>query len=515
MKGSQIVRGVVATGRRRLLGLFVLGAGALIVAVLAAGLFLRKKNQVEGFTARVEPVAMVAHPRRELRAAFAPAASTGSGLGREPYEMVAAHLLEGFFTYRGDDRASVDYPGAPSRHGREVDALEGFTRVFPFAAAWLGEANDLVETARGPASVAEALRDGLVAGTDPGHPEYWGEPAAFDTRIVEASDIALGLWIARDRLWPMLDETQRERVLDWLRAATRQEVFQGVWQLYSLLTARIVNALDGSTEQNTRRVRTAYERFEMQYRGDGWYADVPKGFDFYNAWGIHYALFWIDQVDPEWDRERIHGRLAEFAGFYKHLFSPHGVPLMGHSLCYRLAAPAPLVAASLVVPKAVSPGEAMRALDATWSYYIARGAIGQGRLTQGVCADDLALLDGYSGPASCSWSLRSLIVAYYADRRQSMFEHERAALPVERDDFSVHAAAPGWRVEGSRADGHVRLLVDANQGNAPAPIRPYGWRESLLEWLMRAPRRPDNAAALYLRPMYSTAAPLSACQAAR
>jgi len=498
--------------RRWLLGLVALGVVGLVVLAVGAGLFLRKKNEVEGFRLRAEPIAMTAQPVADVRRTFAAEASAVAGLGREPYDLVAAHLLEGFLAYRGDERAKAYYPGAPSRHGREVDAVEGFTRVFPFAAAWLGESNDLVETAEGPASVAQALLDGLVAGTDPGHPEYWGEPEGFDQRIVEASDIALGLWIARDRLWPMLDEAQRERVLDWLRAAARQQVFQGVWQLYPVLVERVVDALDGSTAQTTMRARTAYERFEMQYRGGGWYADVPKGFDYYNAWGMHYALFWIDQVDPGWDRERIRSRLAEFAGFYKHLFSPHGVPLMGHSLCYRLAAPAPLVAASLVVPSAVSPGEAMRALDATWSYYVARGAIDQGRVTQGVCADDPALLDGYAGAASCLWSLRSLVLAYYADRHQPMFEREREPLPVERGDFSVHAEAPGWRAEASQADGHVRLLIDANQGNTPAPVRRYGWRESLKEWLVRAPRRPDNAEALYHRPMYSTAEPLSACE---
>ncbi len=501
--------------RRWLLGLLVLGMVGFVVLVVAAGLFLRQKNQVEGFGVRAEPLAMAIQPGGELRRAFASAASEAEGLGREPYEAAAAHLLEGFLAYRGDHRARAYYPGEPSGNGREVDAVEGFSRVFPFAAAWLGETNDIVETADGPVSLAEALRDGLVAGTDPAHPEYWGEAGEFDQRIVEASDIALGLWLARERLWPMLDEAQRARVLDWLREASRQQVHQGVWLLYPVLIERVVDSFGGSTGQSTMRVRTAYERFEMQYRGDGWYADVPKGFDYYNAWGMHYALFWIDQIDPQWDRERIRARLAEFAGFYKHLFGPHGVPLMGHSLCYRLAAPAPLLAASLVAPAEVSPGEAMRALDATWSYYVPRGAIDQGRVTQGVCADDPALLDGYSGPASCFWSLRSLIVAYHADRQQAMFEVQREPLPVERGDFSVHAQAPGWRVEGTRADAHVRLLIDANQDNASTPIRRSGWRESLKEWLMQAPRRPDNADALCRRPVYSTAEPLSACEIVR
>jgi len=188
---------------------------------------------------------------------------------------------------------------------------------------------------------------------------------------------------------------------------------------------------------------------------------------------------------------------------------------MGRSLCYRLALPAPVVAASLVAPERIAPGEAMRALDATWSYYVARGAVEQGRITQGVCADDKALLDGYSGPASCLWSLRSLVVAYYAETLQPMFETPREPLPVERGDFTVRADAPGWTVEGKRADGHIRLRIDANAGNEPAPLHAYGRGNSIKEWLAQAPRRPNNSAALYGRPEYSTADPVSACEVRR
>src|SRR5690606_29376371 len=205
----------------------------------------------------------------------------------------------------------------------------------------------------------------------------------------------------------------------------------------------------------------------------------------------------------------------EFAGFFRHLFGPQGVPIMGRSLCYRLALPAPVIAASLVAPERIAPGEAMRALDATWSYYVARGAIDEGRLTQGVCRDGPALLDGYSGPASCLWSLRSLVVAYYAQTLQPMFDVPRQPLPVERGDFSVHAGPPGWTVEGSRADGNIRLRIDANAGSDPAPLQAFGVGNSIREWLMQAPRRPNNTAALYGRPEYSTADPVMACEVRR
>lgn len=498
---------------RWFLVLLVLGLVGAIAVAIAGGAWLRKKSAVEGFGERTVARQMDAHPIAAVRQAFA---ATGPSLGREPYDLVAEHLLEGFFTYRGDSPSLAFYPGEPSWHGRRVDAIEAFARILPFAAAWLAAGGeDDIATAGGTVSISAALRDGLAAGTDPQHPGYWGEPGRFDQRIVEAADIALGLWLARERIWPMLDEAQRDRVLDWLRSAAAPHVFQGNWQLFPILIERVVDALGGSSKQARERSRTGYERFVTLYRGDGWYYDVPRGFDYYNAWGIHYALFWIDRIDPAWDPGGIRPRLVEFAEFFRHLLGPRGVPIMGRSLCYRLALPAPVVAASLVAPERIAPGEAMRALDATWSYYVARGAVEQGRITQGVCADDKALLDGYSGPASCLWSLRSLVVAYYAETLQPMFETPREPLPVERGDFTVRADAPGWTVEGKRADGHIRLRIDANAGNEPAPLHAYGRGNSIKEWLAQAPRRPNNSAALYGRPEYSTADPVSACEVRR
>lgn len=503
-------------GRRLLLAFLALCLIGVLLVAIAGGLWMRRKNAVDGFTERTTPMEMTAHPLAGVVQAFTSPAGTERGLGRAPYDAAGGYLLEGFLSYRTGLPSLVSYPGEPSWNGRHMDEFEAYARILPFAAAWLAAGGeDGIATAAGTVSLTAALRDGLIAGTDPDDPGYWGEPGRFDQRVVEAADVALGVWLARDRLWPMLDPTQQGRVLAWLRAAANAEVFPGMWQLFPVLVERVADALGGSSPQLSERARTGYERFLTLYRGDGWYFDMPKGFDYYNAWGIHYALFWIDQVDPDWDSKRIRERLVEFASFFRHLFGPQGVPIMGRSLCYRLAVPAPLVAASLVAPAEIAPGEAMRALDATWSYYVGRGALEQGRITQGICGDDLALLDGYSGPASCLWSLRSLVVAYYAQARQPMFDIARQPLPVEQGDFSVSAAAPGWTVEGSKADGQVRLRLAANAGNQPAPLRAPGLRNRLQQWLVQAPRRPDNTAALYLRPEYTTAEPVSACRPAR
>src|SRR5690606_21179737 len=117
---------------------------ALMVAV-SGGAWIRKKNAVEGFGERAAVQVMQTYPVAAVRQAFTATAGE-AGLGRAPYDTVGGHLLEGFLAYQGESPSLAFYPGEPSWHGRRVDAEEGFSRMLPFAAAWLaaGGADEIV-----------------------------------------------------------------------------------------------------------------------------------------------------------------------------------------------------------------------------------------------------------------------------------------------------------------------------------------------------------------------------------
>src|SRR5690606_2785539 len=114
------------------------------------------------------------------------------------------------------------------------------------------------------------------------------------------------------------------------------------------------------------------------------------------GWAIHYSLFWLTQIDPNFDPDFIKKSNIEFVDFYKHLFSRNGFPMMGRSVCYRAAAPAPIVAGAILSPEIISPGLALNAIDASWKYFIENNALKAGKVTQGFFKEDLSLLDGYS-----------------------------------------------------------------------------------------------------------------------
>lgn len=72
----------------------------------------------------------------------------------------------------------------------------------------------------------------------------------------------------------------------------------------------------------------------------------------------------------------IQDNLITFARQFVHLITPVGFPAMGRSLDYRMAAPAPLVAAAKIDPAALGPGVAKRALHAIWQYFTEHDALG-------------------------------------------------------------------------------------------------------------------------------------------
>src|SRR5207248_770688 len=106
-------------------------------------------------------------------------------------------------------------------------------------------------------------------------------------------------------------------------------------------------------------------------------------------------------------------QLAPFRGSSRRgLEEPCGRGQWRRSACYRMAAPVPLLLEQFDAVHG-QPGEARRALDATWEYFLQHNGAKDGNITQGYCGSDARVLDNYSGPASCLWGMRSLIAAIY------------------------------------------------------------------------------------------------------
>ncbi len=196
------------------------------------------------------------------------------------------------------------------------------------------------------------------------------------------------------------------------------------------------------------------------------------------------------------------------------------MPILGRSVCYRMALPAPLVLGEWVGYTPLPPGQARRALAVMWRYFIANGGVEGGRVTQGYCGADLRFLDEYSGQGSCLWSLRSLVTALAHPPDAPFWRTPERALPIEEGGYSLRIPEPGWSVVGRAADQEVTIIQESAKTAATPPPRDYGTVARMLDAMAAAygltrelggPWRPMNRGLGYSAPRYSSREPFCGC----
>lgn len=412
-------------------------------------------------------------------------------------DQLVRYVTEAFEHYAVLDFSHAYYPGRPSQQSARVDAMEGVSRVLPTLAAWLHNQPVNATCIQGlnnkPIDVAALLRKALLAGTNPNHRGYWGELTDYDQRTCESADLALALWLSKTATWDMFTIAEQNQVISWFKQASHVQTVDNNWHLFSLTVEFVILNLTGENTISDNK----YERIKQFHVGAGWFRDGAKGnYDFYNAWGFHYSLYWLQQINPDYDAEFICATLAEFSDSYRYFFTPDGLPLFGRSACYRLAAAAPLLAAVDCGVGEIGVGEAKRAFACNLKYFISQGAMRNGAPTQGLFADDARLMDNYSGPASSFWSLRALNIALFCGERTGLWQAAETPLMVEQGDFELDIAEIDAKIIGVQATKEVVVIFLSEYVLEQTPLtrrlEPQTWQDKVLEIVLGRAKRPKN-----------------------
>jgi hypothetical protein len=427
----------------------------------------------------------------------------------ERYHALVEYFARGFVRHAVPGFARIQYPGIGSVNSFRLSGLEGFARTAPLLAAGIysGRIKTIATPADGrPIDIVMLLRKGLLAGVDPRSPEYWGDIEDFDQRIVEAADVARVLWLTKAQLWDSLANPERRLITRWLSGATRAETFATNWELFPITVSLTLARLHGDTTYADLlpAAQRKFSHYRRLYLESGWFMD--EHVDFYNAWGITYELLWMHLIDPAFESEFILRALEDSARLTRHLISPNGIPIMGRSLCYRTAVPVPVIAESFLDPADEREERGLHALDAVWRYFVAHDVLQDGALTQGYFWSDARYLDQYSGPGSCHWGLRSLVLAYMQRTDARFWTAPQAPLPVEIGDYRLEYEKLGWIIKGNRESGEIVIEIPSNKAAVYEP-QPHTWRARLKEMLTRQPHRPKNDAMKYRARYYSSAKP--------
>ena len=326
---------------------------------------------------------------------------------------LAATLLELLAPCRGVlvKGGSGLFVGNESAHySQQVALLEGWSRllwgIVPLRSggfSWDGQEDHMA---------------GLVVGTDPDGPYYWGDVGDYDQRMVEMAAIALALLLTPQYYWDPLTERERENLCTWLGMINLHAMSRNNWLFFRVLVNLAFEQL-GRKEFAPELMEEDLLELESMYAGDGWYRDQYP-FDNYNPLAMQYYALIYSVFRREKDPERS-ARFVErsrlFAQQHIHFLTEEGpfVPY-GRSLTYRFAVisfySACAFAGFEVLPWGVLKGIVLRNLRWWFQQPIFDR---NGFLTVGYGYPSRAMAELYNAPGSPYWSLKSYLVLALED----------------------------------------------------------------------------------------------------
>ena len=347
------------------------------------------------------------------------------------WRQAAESLLKPLAALMAPNKADLPLRGQASNHGAAADRLESFARPCLLAAHWL-QTEPGVGEALSRKQIAEWFRRGLLLGTDPASPEYWGPTANHHQHTVEMAALTLAFQIARPQLWEPLSPKERAQVARWLGSVRGAGLHRNNHMFFCVLPLAFLEQEGFGRPADKPVSRHLLDVLEGMALGGGWFLDgMNETVDYYAAYAwSYYGLWWAKlygHTDPT-RAQRWKDWAAAFLKDYIHFFAASGeTPPFGRSLCYRFAASAPFALAESCGVSAVPPGQARRACTRNLEFFLQHPIQqSQGALSLGWTDEFPAMSEAYSCAGSAYWAAKGLAPlllppshAFWAGRNQA------------------------------------------------------------------------------------------------
>lgn len=348
----------------------------------------------------------------------------------------------------GSARLILERSGADAY--ADIAEMEGFSRVL-----W-----GLVPAAAGGShdELWELCLQGIRAGTDPEHAEYWGQVNDYDQRLVEMAVFGLAFALIPDRIWQPLSEKEKANLYQWLDQINHHPCYDCNWLFFHVFVN--VGFRKAGLPYDAGQLENNLQRIEEFYLDAGWYSDgigghcdyyVPYAFHFY---GLIYAQLMGDE-DPE-RAGRYRERAALFARDFIQWFAPDGAAVpYGRSLTYRFAQSAFWSAAAYAGLDGFSPGQLKGLVLRNLRWWFQQPIFDRdGVLTVGYAYPNRIMSENYNAAGSVYWSLKTFLILalpdshpFWSAEEQELAEtgrisvQEPAHLVLCREPQTGHVAA--------------------------------------------------------------------------
>ena len=388
------------------------------------------------------------------------------------WRSAAGNLLAPLAALMQPGKADLPLHGQASNHGTQADRLESFARPCLLAAHWLASERGAAETLSRD-DIAAWFRRGLVIGTNPSRPEYWGPTANHHQHTVEMAALTLALQMARPSLWEPLSKAEREQVAGWLASIRGAGLHRNNHMFFCVMTLGFLDQEGYGRRSDAPVTRHLLDVLESMSLGGGWFIDgMNETVDYYQAYAFHYYGPWWARLYGHTDpprAERWREWTRQFLKDYIHFFAASGEnPPFGRSLCYRFAATAPFAVAELCGVSAIPPGQARRVCTRNLGFFLGHPVLQkQGALSLGWVDEFPEITEAYSCAGSPYWAAKAFAPLLLASTH-NFWRAKEELLPSEESDFQIAVPQAGLVVRSH--DGEVEVLNNANGicvGNIP------------------------------------------------
>jgi hypothetical protein len=345
-------------------------------------------------------------------------------------------------------RALLRLGGPYATFPRRVQELEGFARPL-WGLAPLGAGGGAFEH-------WETVRGGLVSGTDPDHPEYWGAVGPRDQRTVEMAAIGAALLLAPSELWEPLSPTQQAQLGAWLETVDAYPARPNNWLFFAVLVDLGLRRVGVRSEASPVAVANLDAVADCRL-GGGWYADGPGGaVDWYGAFSFHVCglLYAASGLGDPAHSDQFREWAAAFALDHVGWFAPDGAALpVGRSLTYRFAQAAFWGALAVAGVEALPWGELKGIYLRNLRHWSRRPIFERdGVLSVGYGYANPRLGETYISPCSPYWAMKAFLPL---------------AVPADHP-FWTSEEQPLRQASTARVQHHAHLAVTADSEQALA-----------------------------------------------
>lgn len=377
---------------------------------------------------------------------------------KEDYQNVLLDLLTPLKPWFSDGGARIKLPGAGACYGQDAIEMEAFARpLWGLVPYWAGggRADDF----------QEIYQKGIVAGTTPEHPEYWGTCQDCDQKFVEMAPIALGMLMVPQILWEPLTDTEKQNLASWLHQINDYELPRCNWYFFRILVNLALKTRGCSYD--SERLVTDMAYMEACYLGNGWYVDGQSTQkDYYSAFAMQfysllYSMYTKEECPERIEEFRERGRL--FSKDFIYWFDGFGAALpFGRSLTYRFAQAAfwsaSLVSGAVSADLGVIKGIISRNLE----YWLSKPIFqGDGTLSIGYAYPNLSMAERYNAPGSPYWCTKMFLLLSLPDDHP-FWAAEALPLPALEPVYRIGEAEMLIQHRGSDLTAYVPAKYSQN-----------------------------------------------------